>query len=151
VIETDHVTGFCAWRKLGDVIASIYALGYHENIEAKSNVPPFLTDLRKTVFARAFSGDKNIAIFLGRPPRMSKKFVYFQIPSAEANSESEESLQDHNDAQQAWGSTSKISYRAETRWSALCASLKEDILELLYSGNRNNSTKIRYALKSCPR
>ena len=148
MIKTDYVSGFCAWRKLGDVIASIYALGYHENIEAKSDAPPFLTDLRKTVFARAFSGDKNIAIFLGRPPRMSKKFAYFQIPLARVNSESEEFLQDHDVTAQAWDPASKMSYRSETRWSALCAFIKEDILELLYSGHRNDSAKIRYALKT---
>src|ERR1700753_3679214 len=124
VIKTDCVSGFCAWRKLGDVIASIYALGYHENIEAKSNAPPFLTDLRKTVFARAFSGDKNIAIFLGRPPRMSKKFAYFQIPLPRVNSENEEFLQDHNVTTLAWDPASKMSYRAETCWSALCAVIK---------------------------
>jgi hypothetical protein len=46
-----------------------------------------------------------------------------------------------------WNPASKMSYRAETCWSALCAFLKEDILELLYSGHRNEPAKIRYALK----
>ncbi len=32
VLETDQMIGFGAWRKLGDVISSISALGYHENI-----------------------------------------------------------------------------------------------------------------------
>ncbi|KUJ09037.1 uncharacterized protein LY89DRAFT_318376 [Mollisia scopiformis] len=132
-----------AWRKLGDVIASIYALGYHENIEARSNTPPFLTELRKTVFARAYSGDKNVAIFLGRPPRMSTKFAYFQIPSARANPESGEFLQDREVRVQAWDPACEMNYRAETRWSALCAFIKEDILELLYSGRRNDPAKIR--------
>jgi hypothetical protein len=143
--KTDCILGFCAWRKLGDVIASIYALGYHENIEAKAKSPPFLAELRKTVFARAFSGDKNIAIFLGRPPRMSKKFAYFQIPLERVNAESEEFLQDHDITTRAWDPASKTSYRAESRWSALCAFIKEDILELLYSGQRNDSAKIKYA------
>ena len=147
MIKTDYGSGFCAWRKLGDVIASIYALGYHENIEAKPNAPQFLTDLRKTAFARAFSGDKNIAIFLGRPPRMSKKFAIFQIPLARVNSESEGFLQDHDFTAQTWNPACKMSYRAETCWSALCAFIKEDILELLYSGHRNDSTKIKYVLK----
>jgi hypothetical protein len=147
-MNIDCAIGFCAWRKLGDVIASIYALGYHENIETKSNAPPFLTDLRKTVFARAFSGDKNIAIFLGRPPRMSKRFAYFQTPLARVNPESGEFLPDSDVTAQPWDPDSTMSYRAETRWSALCAFVKEDILELLYSGHRNNSAKIRYGTKA---
>jgi hypothetical protein len=112
VTKTDCSSGLSAWRKLGDVIASIYALGYHENVEHKPNSPQFLTDLRKTVFARAFSGDKNVAIFLGRPPRMSKKFAFFQLPSAKANSEN--GGQDNDVAAQAWDPACKMSYRAET-------------------------------------
>jgi hypothetical protein len=142
------MSGFCAWRKLGDVIASIYALGYHENIETKADAPHFLIDLRKTVFARAFSGDKNIAIFLGRPPRMSKRFAFFQTPLTRGNVEREHLPQDHDVTTEIWDPASKMSYRTETHWSALCAYTKEDILELLYSGHRNDSAKIRYALQA---
>lgn len=68
---------------------------------------------------------------------MSKRFVCFQIPSADVNSENVSETQD-------WCLNSTMSYRAETRWSALCATLKEDILELLYSGyGRHDAEKIR--------
>jgi hypothetical protein len=87
---------FVLGESLEMLLLPYYALGFHENIEAKSNAPPFLTDLRKTVFARAFSGDKNVAIFLGRPPRMSKKFAHFQIPLANDGEENEEFLQDRD-------------------------------------------------------
>ncbi|KAJ5582467.1 hypothetical protein N7535_001087 [Penicillium sp. DV-2018c] len=117
----DGDQSYHSWRKLGDAISSTFALGYHENIETKPNIPPCLKELRKTAFARIYSADKNIAIFLGRPPRMNKRFCHFQIPSC------------HN-AQQgstAWTSDAEAGYRADTRWSALCASLKEEIWELL--------------------
>ncbi|KAL2846992.1 hypothetical protein BJX68DRAFT_256200 [Aspergillus pseudodeflectus] len=139
-----HVYGdhsYHSWRKLGDVIASIYALGYHENLEQQhqqqqqqTEVPAsFLTELRKTVFARVYSGDKNVAIFVGRPPRMSKRFCHFQIPSCSpagdvwlTGNSGGDGDGDYDIAQ--WNPITQASYVAESRWTALCASLKEDIL-----------------------
>ncbi|KAJ5103640.1 hypothetical protein N7532_004169 [Penicillium argentinense] len=120
----DGDQSYHAWRKLGDVISSTFALGYHENIETKPGIPPFLMDLRKTAFARIYSADKNIAIFLGRPPRMNKRFCHFQIPSCDLNARS---IAKNND----WDPHTKAGYRTDTRWSALCASLKEEVWELL--------------------
>jgi hypothetical protein len=77
-------------------------------------------ELRKTAFARIYSADKNIAIFLGRPPRMNKRFCHFQIPSCR---NAQNSLE--------WTVDAEAGYGADTRWSALCASLKEEIWELL--------------------
>lgn len=81
-------------------------------------------ELRKTAFARIYSADKNIAIFLGRPPRMSKRFCHFQIPSCQTEVKPGGSAND-------WAPDAKAGYRADTRWSALCASLKEEVWELL--------------------
>ncbi|KAJ5095445.1 hypothetical protein NUU61_004801 [Penicillium alfredii] len=122
----DGDQSYHSWRKLGDVISSTFALGYHENIQAKPGIPFFLMELRKTAFARIYSADKNIAIFLGRPPRMNKRFCHFQIPSCGPLSDS--GTQPHSED---WDSDSRVGYRADTRWSALCASLKEEIWELL--------------------
>ncbi|KAJ5798632.1 uncharacterized protein N7503_007928 [Penicillium pulvis] len=118
-VDGDH--SYHSWRKLGDVISSIFALGYHEDIDSKNDVPFFLKQLRKTAFARIYSADKNVAIFLGRPPRMTKRFCFFQIPLSSSE------MQGHSEL---WDMNEKASYQAETRWSALCASLKEEILEL---------------------
>ncbi|KAJ6081914.1 hypothetical protein N7499_006788 [Penicillium canescens] len=116
----DGDQSYHSWRKLGDAISSTFALGYHENIEAKPGIPKFLKELRKTAFARIYSADKNIAIFLGRPPRMNKRFCHFQIPSCR---NAQNSLE--------WSVDAEAGYGADTRWSALCASLKEEIWELL--------------------
>ncbi|CAG8139530.1 unnamed protein product [Penicillium salamii] len=115
----DGDQSYHSWRKLGDAISSTFALGYHENIEAKVGIPTFLKELRKTAFARIYSADKNIAIFLGRPPRMNKRFCHFQIPAC------------HNAHGSEWTPDAEPGYRADTRWSALCASLKEEVWELL--------------------
>lgn len=129
--------GYCSWRKIGDVISSIFAMGYHEDIDAKPDVPFFLAQLRKSAFARIFSADKNISTFLGRPPRMSKRFSNFQIPSSFPAPQPNLYL---------WDPDQDPSFLAETRWSALCASLKEEILELARDRNiESRAERIGYA------
>ena len=129
--------GYRYWRLLGDVVASISALGYHENNENKPGTPRFLVELRKTVFARTYSADKNVSIFLGRPLRMSKRFCHFQIPRCQSG------VEDHSPADQQggiheWKPDACLSYSAETRWSALCALVKEDILEILFDRSHSD-------------
>lgn len=112
-------------------------MGYHENLETKPGIPPFLMELRKSAFARIYSADKNIAIFLGRPPRMNKRFCHFQIPSCQINSQldhdttTDTASRNGHLNQNAWHPDSKPGYRADSRWSALCAFLKEEVWELL--------------------
>ncbi|KAL3440661.1 hypothetical protein BJX65DRAFT_26051 [Aspergillus insuetus] len=171
-IVTTHVYGdhsYHSWRKLGDVIASIYALGYHEGPgqqHQQNEVPAsFLTELRKAVFARVYSGDKNVAIFVGRPPRMNRRFCHFQVPScppagdvwltsgtglsalhqrdnhtSNRNNHSDDD-EDHGGGDYMiaqWNPDTHASYIAESRWTALCASLKEEILCLQRERGRNN-------------
>ncbi|RAH82460.1 hypothetical protein BO86DRAFT_83332 [Aspergillus japonicus CBS 114.51] len=118
------------WRRLGDGIASIFALGYHQTNGLERKAPAFLQELRRTAFARIFSADKNMAIFLGRPPRMPRHFCDFQIPSAPAGTRHWELSSDPSESTPGWSPAAVPSYVAESRWSALCASLKEDILYL---------------------
>ncbi|KAJ5540094.1 hypothetical protein N7504_000296 [Penicillium tannophilum] len=134
----DGDQSYHSWRKLGDVISSTFAMGYHENLEAKPGIPRFLMELRKSAFARIYSADKNIAIFLGRPPRMNKRFCHFQIPSCQMAPPSHShtttgttASYNRNNNDHTWDLDSKPGYRADSRWSALCAFLKEEIWELL--------------------
>ncbi|KAJ5634219.1 hypothetical protein N7528_002061 [Penicillium herquei] len=136
----DGDESYHSWRKLGDVISSTFAMGYHENLEMKPGIPGFLMELRKSAFARIYSADKNIAIFLGRPPRMNKRFCHFQIPSCQTSTRSDDESASvtpapnnpNNDNHiNFWDPDSKPGYRADTRWSALCAFLKEEVWELL--------------------
>ncbi|CAG9961934.1 unnamed protein product [Clonostachys byssicola] len=136
-----HVNGdhsYQSWRKLGDVIASIYALGYHQKIDTGMDDFAFLSELRKTVLARMYSADKNVAIFLGRPPRMTKRFCVFQTPLSTSSLDptGQQELDMYT-----WPPNVAPSYRAETRWSALCAFQKEEILELLSVKKTDNVTR----------
>ncbi|KAH9226326.1 hypothetical protein K456DRAFT_1754891 [Colletotrichum gloeosporioides 23] len=124
------IQSYSAWRRLGDVIASITALGYHQKPPGPASAPLFLVELRKTAFARIYSADKNFSIFLGRSPRLSKRFCHLQVPQGRLILDSEESDQPASDKTEDWTQYAQACYRADTRWSAQCASLKEDILAM---------------------
>ncbi|CAD0039659.1 unnamed protein product, partial [Aureobasidium pullulans] len=44
----DGDQSYSSWRRLGDVIASMLALGYHERVETRSRIPEFLVELRQS-------------------------------------------------------------------------------------------------------
>ncbi|KAJ5348782.1 Transcription factor [Penicillium brevicompactum] len=140
IIHT-HVDGdqsFHSWSRLGNVVSSMFALGYHENVEkSKPPIPNFLAELRKAAWAITYSADKNVAIFLGRPPRMSKRFCHFQIPLNPPNAELG-SVANAWDRTTRWQEDTPFCYRAGIRWAALCSALKEDILELLRDRQQEN-------------
>ena len=131
-----NTVGYRSWRKLGDVISSVYALGYHQKMEVDARSPQYIVELRRTVFCSLFSADKNVAIFLGRPPRMSQHFCVFQTP-----------LHDNEgDEIHIWRPNTPVCYRSEMRWAALCAFRKELIVELLsQKKNGDSAQKARYA------
>lgn len=107
----DGDQSYSSWRKLGDVISSLFALGYHENLGKEATSPVFLQNLRREALFRAYSADKNVSIFLGRPLRVARKYC----PVVQRQSP--------------W--TSDIfEYQTETKWSAICAMLKEQVLDL---------------------
>lgn len=131
--------GYHSWSRLGDVVSSMFALGYHENVDkTKPPIPTFLAELRKTAWATTYSADKNIAIFLGRPPRMSKRFCHFQVPLSPTSSDQVSNTSHVEDEVVRWKTDTPICYRSGIRWATLCSALKEDVLELLRSKQRDN-------------
>ena len=130
----DGDQSYSSWRRLGDVIASMLALGYHERVETRSRIPEFLVELRQSAFARIYTDDKEVSIFLGRPPRLSRRFCHFRIPIALDSFELPAPGTESNGQADAI----KIDYRAGCSWAALCAQLKEEILELFIEKNREN-------------
>ncbi|CAG7923256.1 unnamed protein product [Penicillium olsonii] len=148
IIHT-HVDGdqsFHSWSRLGNVVSSMFALGYHENVEkSKPPIPNFLAELRKTAWAITYSADKNVAIFLGRPPRMSKRFCHFQLPLNPPDSMI--SATNAWDRHTTWNEDTPFCYRAGIRWAALCSALKEDVLELLRDRQRENFSQKASAVR----
>ena len=128
--------GYHSWRRLGDVISSLFTLGYHERIFENSSVPPFIKDLRRTAFARAYSADKNVSIFLGRPPRLLKRYCRFHLPGHEQEFGAEHSAEPF-----VWKASDKFDYTTDTRWSAICAMLKDEVLDLVQAGKYSDRTE----------
>lgn len=116
---------------MGDVASSLFALGYHEKIDQDaSQLPEFIVELHKAAFARIYAADKNLAIFLGRPPRIIKAYCNCQLPSNIPGLWSDSTPSRDGDRQHEPDDFENINYTADTRCSAMFASLKEDILAL---------------------
>ena len=150
---TYHSIGLNSWRRLGDVISSVLFLGYHQPSKPKPNTPSFLTDLRETCFARIYSDDKNVAVFLGRPPRLSSTFCCFRLPQLPLRlTQSDRTASDRdasaNDAQHLtlFGAEETITLNTSIRWAALCARLKEKAIEVIHATDNEETKKQRAAL-----
>ncbi|KAI5456826.1 hypothetical protein BGZ63DRAFT_396226 [Mariannaea sp. PMI_226] len=116
----DGDQSFESWRKLGDMSSSLFALGYHQDFEITGPIPEFLRSIRQAAFAYSYSADKNVAIFLGRPPRISSKFCHFR----------QRGLDEYYSYQ--WAPDTPLDLLVDARWTALCAVLKEQILLELF-------------------
>jgi hypothetical protein len=126
---------------MGDVASSLFALGYHEKIEEdSSDVPLFVAELRRSCFARVFAADKSLAVFLGRPPRVTKEFCYFQVPlmMASAWNDADTTIKKDNNSPLAYRVMSgrepneehALNYTSDTVCAAVFALLKEEVLQL---------------------
>ncbi|RAL12420.1 putative chromatin structure remodeling complex protein RSC3 [Aspergillus homomorphus CBS 101889] len=71
----DHRT----WQMLGDLTTLVFALGLHQPA-ADSDIPFFLSEMRKRVMVAAYALDKDIATCLGRPPRICWRYCNIQFP-----------------------------------------------------------------------
>ncbi|GIJ88175.1 hypothetical protein Asppvi_007093 [Aspergillus pseudoviridinutans] len=74
--ETSHHI----YAQFGDLVSCIHAMGLHRPDPPESSVPFFLSEARKRVFAASYRADKNIATFLGRPPRLLYHFCDVGLP-----------------------------------------------------------------------
>jgi hypothetical protein len=77
--ETSHHI----YAQFGDLVTCIYAMGLHRPDRPdrpEAAVPFFLSETRKRVFAASYRADKNIATFLGRPPRLPYHYCDVELP-----------------------------------------------------------------------
>jgi hypothetical protein len=59
---------------MGDLASSIFAMGLHQDMFSHQSLPFFLRELRRRSFANAFSSDKALSTFFGRPPRIAMRY-----------------------------------------------------------------------------
>lgn len=156
--EVSHITlliiliGLDSWRRLGDVISSVLYLGYHQPSKPKPNTPPFLTELRETCFTRIYSDDKNVAVFLGRPPRLSSTFCHFRLPPTpflhgQHNGIPIDETPSAGEPQHQafFGAEETVTSSTSIRWAALCARLKEKALEVVHATDADGMKKQKAA------
>lgn len=130
-------TDYRPWRRLGELSTVVFALGLHQS-ETDGKTPFFLGELRKRLMGGAYSMDKQLATFLGRPPRISWRCCDVQLPLdisydelvAEPNVRDEAiSKLDSN----GWNTGGSLAKAAWTRIALLTGYIREDILELSLS------------------
>ncbi|KAE8145297.1 putative C6 transcription factor [Aspergillus avenaceus] len=73
-------SSYQAWRRLGDLSATIYAAGLHQDNPQDDTCPFFLRQWRRICFASAFYADKALATFAGRPPLINYRYCTLTPP-----------------------------------------------------------------------
>lgn len=58
----------------------MHALGLHRLQISNAEIPFFLSETRKRLFTACYRTDKNMAMFLGRPPRLQDHFCDTDMP-----------------------------------------------------------------------
>lgn len=105
--------------------------------------PLFVVQLRKRIFARIYGADISFATFLGRPPRISKRFCCIHVPldlEEEVYEYEREKLTNEMQSvdQNGWNTKGEIRKHAGRRWSMILAIIQEDILEVLLGRHPTN-------------
>ncbi|KAJ5833515.1 hypothetical protein N7474_001826 [Penicillium riverlandense] len=124
-----------AWRLMGDLSSAIAALGFHKGFKGEESGPPYLVELRKRVIALAHEHDKELATFVGRPPRLSRKYYAVDLPLDLPDSvitgpveqfEAARSKLDEN----GWSGDVMVNPVSRLRAILLLSMIREEVLEL---------------------
>ncbi|EED15913.1 C6 transcription factor, putative [Talaromyces stipitatus ATCC 10500] len=67
------------WKVLGNLSTLVYSLGFHQR-ENSEMLPFFHIEHRKRLLLGAYLVDKELATFLGRPPRISWRHIDVDLP-----------------------------------------------------------------------
>ncbi|PYH92809.1 hypothetical protein BO71DRAFT_442182 [Aspergillus ellipticus CBS 707.79] len=123
-----------SWRALGDLSTIIFTLGLNQP-DSDSDAPFWLSEMRKRLMGGSISCDKQLATFLGRPPRISSRFCNTTLPLDLSFEEmvAEPSIRDKAigklDAN-GWNTEKSITKAVWSRIPLLMGHVREDILEL---------------------
>ena len=78
--QADNVPGPLVWQRLGDLSTDILAMGIHRESRHFEEVPFFLQECRRRVFASSYKTDKILCTYFGRPPRLAKQYTDMRPP-----------------------------------------------------------------------
>ena len=126
---------YLVWRKVGDLSTAIFAQGLHQEGKDTSNLPFWLIEMRRRALGEAYSIDKLLCTFVGRPPRISQRYCtivppmdveYSELLLNDSNLENTISNIDEN----GWRKSEKVRKSVYQRCIVLSSMLREEILEL---------------------
>jgi hypothetical protein len=76
-----HTTGsYANWQKTGYLTTAILSYGLHNEIKVNDTTPFFIAEFRKRLFICCYEDDKYSALFVGRPPRLTRHYCRIQLP-----------------------------------------------------------------------
>ncbi|GLA66540.1 hypothetical protein AtubIFM54640_009118 [Aspergillus tubingensis] len=146
--SSDHRT----WQMLGDITTTVFALGLHQP-DTDTTAPFFLKETRKRTMVGAYAFDKELATFLGRPPRICWRYCNIQYPLDMSHEEivAEPAIRDAAIARldpEGWNIDGRIDKGANAR-AGLAASIdKENALEISLSNRLDGlEEKVQNACK----
>lgn len=134
---------YMSWQRTGELIDTIVALGLHQGNPVDHQTPFFLSEMRKKVFIAAYGRDKQVATFLGRPPRLSHRYCKMELPLDLTNNElflegPELSAVLANLDADGWNTTRNLHRTTWQRvWVQHCR-IREDILEIALGTEDDN-------------
>ena len=77
--RSDLVQDYRTWQRQGEVVSLVFALGLHQQT-ADERIPFFLSEVRSRTMVAVYSMDKELATFLGRPPRICRQYCDLRFP-----------------------------------------------------------------------
>ncbi|PTU18014.1 hypothetical protein P175DRAFT_0345512 [Aspergillus ochraceoroseus IBT 24754] len=140
--EMYGISDYRPWQSHGNVTSLVFALGLHQ-YQPDPTVPFFLEEIRKRFMVAAYAMDKEIATFLGRPPRICARYCDLQVPLdiswdelASETGERERALQRLNS--EGWNIDGDLEKGSQPRVMLLTSLIREKILEVSLSRETAN-------------
>ena len=101
-----------SWRRVNELATQIYALGIHK-ASTSANVPVWLKETRLRIFCSSYNQDKSLSTFVGRPPRISKRYTDINLP---LDLSDEDTVGDNDVLNRAIQALDKDGWNTKGRW-----------------------------------
>ncbi|KAF2725002.1 hypothetical protein K431DRAFT_216362 [Polychaeton citri CBS 116435] len=127
-----------AWRVLSNLMSVAVALGLHLGCDNDGVTPRYLVEIRRRSMCLAFETDQGLAIFTGRPARLSRRFFTLELPADVPEADilaAPEQLEKSIAAVDAngWNMENKMYFTTRVRAGVLLAIIQAEVLELSLS------------------
>lgn len=127
-------------------------MGLHRESQNPDDTPFFIQECRRKMYAAAYRGDKILATYLGRPPRIPKQYSDVKPPldiSDEMLMADGPNLQEVLSSldETGWNPAGKSCSAAFIRLRYIMSAFREEILELFLGAESKASDEMVYKLK----